>query len=646
MPNYIVDPTLFHAEGANVNWTEAARRLGIPKTAGALSVIELRWMLNATMGMPTEPFQVWARPQNSQGVEQPLAIKRTTFIFAGNSIVVTWTNGSMTHVTVNITALTAGFVWAYAGAPITSNVVAFAVIAVGATVVELSGSIIEGLIFTSGITINSATGIETGALSHAAGWNPIELVGLPVRQVDWAGIGKHGEPQGLTAAPTDAQTASIQRLHRGAPPIGWSPAIAAAVPAPPWVAPDFVELVAEVNAKLLNELKPIVASLNPNQQGAEQINVPLPPPQNSAGQQMTVQGSTSQVAPLCMLLMAASADPFLNLVLGFGTAYPDASDTGNTRFARSDFMITAHYEKGLDGASAPADYAAIIPAPGTALPPPPPANLVTPLLGMLRPFFTDGSWRASSRLSWDRPPDTQLFRTASFAAARAGITPHASTVALMETRDSGGFRPISINNAATTPPDREAWRLHTVDQELAIPTNPGSAQVKYATALQDIYGQWTPWSSADANLQQPELDQVRIANVTLLPTLPATGSVCPASLEIEFLWDWRIRSLQQVSFVGYLFAATTAGDPSPSTVVPAGLPTFIGGAQPPFVLTFNGADAPVALAGVSVMALNEAGDAQVTFGAAQGSNRRFRATVSGLSLDFGPTGHVALALWA
>ena len=654
MPNYIVDPTLFYAEGAIVDWASAARRLGLQQIAGlafqqpALQpVIELRWMIQASLGFPTEPFQVWGRPHNNNaGIEQPLNIQQTQLLFAGNLTVVSW-SGSMSHVTATVQAPAGGTVFAYAGAPLFSNFVGFANVPAGSpVVVQLSAPLIEGLIFTAGITVSGITGIDVNALTQAAGWSPIELVGIPVKLGDWSGIGKHGEPEGLTGAFTSAPNAAVQRLTRGAPPFGWAPNLAPGVPAPPWSAPDFLKLVAEVNATLLDELKAIVSSFVPNQQGAQKIDVHVPPPQNSSGQMMSTSGSTSQVAPLSMLLMAASTDPFLNLVLGFGTAYPYLPDAKILNVPRLDYMITAHYERGLDGASPPADYAALVPAPGVALPPPPPANLITPSLGLLRPLLTDGSWRASTRISWDRPPDSQLFRTASLAVARAGITPHSTTAALMRKRDSGGYRVIAINNVKTDPPDPEAWRIHAVDHELPVPTNPGNMQLKYGSALQDIYGQWTPWSTIDTTVQQPDLDQVRIAKVALHPTLPAVGTTCSASLEVELFLDWRVRRPQQVSLVGYLYAATTHGDQPPSLVVPAGLPRSIGGAQPPFVLTFNGADTPLAIAGVTVIALNEAGDAQVAFGAAQGTNRRFRITLTGLSLDFGPTGHVGLALWA
>ena len=77
-------------------------------------------------------------------------------------------------------------------------------------------------------------GLVTSAYANTPGWTEVELVGLPVKQADWAGIGKHGEPQGMVGAFTDAQTAAVARLTRGAPPIGWAPTVPAAFAAPTW----------------------------------------------------------------------------------------------------------------------------------------------------------------------------------------------------------------------------------------------------------------------------------------------------------------------------------------------------------------------------------------------------------------------------
>jgi hypothetical protein len=650
MPNYIIDPTRFYAQGAVVEWLTVMRRLGM-QTEGLKfqPMVQLRWTLRGDLGLPTEPFQVWARAHNVQ-VEKPLNLQQQSLMLFFNYSLITWSNGSMSHVSVDVQAPSGGAILAFAGGPLLSNVNAIVNLPTGNTTVSLAAPVIDGLLVSPSVTVTAVRGIETGTLAQMADWTLIEVVGLPVTKVAWNGIGMHGDPQGLVGAFVDAPTAAIDRLKRGAPPIGWAPTIVSSIAAPLWSAPDFGSLVGEVNGVVLNRLRNIIAGFPPNQQMAQKIVQPIPPPQNSSGETMTVDSSSAQVSPLAMMMMGANADPFLSLVLGFGTAYPFTSEAATVGLMVSlpkfDYMITAHWEKGLDGNSDPIDFAAIIPAPSLALPPIPPANLMTTPLGQLRPLVSDGNWRSSTRISWDRPPDLQLFQNASFAVARIGLTPAESVVSLMEKRVSGGLRPIVINNNATTsPPDPLAWQLHAIDRELPIPSDLGSRSVKYATAVQDIYGQWTPWMSIDTSMAQPDPEQVRIVSAKLIPAPPASGSVCATTLEIEFLWDWRIRRPQLIRFAGHLYAASEQGSPPPSLVVPAGLNRSLGGGGGFLELNFAG-DTPSA-PGATILALNEGGDQQVTFGAAQGNeSRRYRLRLPGFSLDFGLSGHIGLALWA
>jgi hypothetical protein len=662
VPTYVVDPTRFHAEGAIVAWATAAQRLGIGMSPRRLpaslfarrqralpSVVELRWMLSADMGVPTEPFGVWARPHTAQALAQPLTVTQRQLLFAGGLDLITWADGSMSTVSVDVQAPQGGSIYAFSGGPLVANFCAFASIPTGNMTVDLSAHVIDGLLISPGVSVNAVRGVNTADLANAAGWTLIELVGLPVTGPAWTGIGKQGEPQGLVGAYTDAPTAAVARLTRGAPPIGWGSSIVSGIPAPAWVAPDFPGLIQEVNTGLLEQLWFVMGGYPPDKQAAQVVTVTLPPPHNSSGQHMSGSNSTVQASPLTMLLMAAATDPFLNLALGFGTAYDDGeahlAKTSMVAQGARDFMVTAHWEHGLDGTSAPLDYAAIIPAPGSALPPPPPANMICEVLGTLAPLTTDGNWRASVRASWDRPPDLQLFRTVSFAAARAGIMPAQPAVALMDTRTSGGYRPLAINQAAN-PPDPDYGRLHVIDHELEIPSNPGTRQVKYGAAVQDIFGQWTPWAAVDESLVQPDLTPVQIVSAALTPTVPASGSVCQTELCIEFLWDWRIRTPQQVTLVGRLYAATTHGAPPPSMTVPVGLDRSLAGGDPALVVTFVG-DTPTA-PGATIIPLTEAGDnIASSFGSAQGSDtRRFRITLPGLALDFATTGFIGMALWA
>jgi hypothetical protein len=655
MATYIVDPVHFHAEGAIVRWDIAARRLGVPPDpAKALgTTVELRWMLKADRGLPTEPFLVWARPHSASAGYAPLTIGQQVLIFLGDVTLITWTQGQMSSVRLTITAPSAGAAYAFAGAPYFGDIVAYQTIAAGATVVELSARTITCVAVSPGVTVTAAIGLPPGGYANSPGWTQVEVVGLPVTPAHWAGVGKHGSPQGLIGSFSDAPAAAIARLKRGAPPVGWGPNLAAGVPAPPWSAPDFTKLIGEVNTDLLDYLHDIARDVAPASQAAKTVDVPLPPPENSAGQSTPKPGTTTQLSPLSMTFMAGSTDPFLNLALGFGTAYPYGENIAAALAAVNpahDFMITAHWEHGLDGASGPLDYAAIVPAPGFALAPPPPAAMDSEVIGALRPLAVDGPWRETVRAMWDRSPVNQLFRIASCAAARASIAPAQPAVALMAPRSSGGYRMLVVNGPldAPEPPDPEWWRVHVMDREIEIPSNPGTRQMKYGAAVQDIYGQWSTWTAIDRTIAQPALDPVRLANLTLQPVAPASGSVCATTLEFEFLWDWRIRTPQQVSIRGLLFAAANHGDPPPGTPpipVPAGLSRSLAGGGAALTISFAG-DTPSA-PGATFVPVSEDGEHQVaSFGAAQGTNRRYRVTLPGLSLDFASTPFIGMALWA
>jgi hypothetical protein len=79
--------------------------------------------------------------------------------------------------------------------------------------------------------------------------------------------------------------------------------------------------------------------------------------------------------------------------------------------------------------------------------------------------------------------------------------------------------------------------------------------------------------------------------------------------------------------------------------VPAGLSRTLGSVGSSLVITFAG-DVPSA-PGCTIVPLSTSGDSQLpNFGPAQGAQRRYRLTLSGLSLDFGATPFIGIALWA
>ena len=113
----------------------------------------------------------------------------------------------------------------------------------------------------------------------------------------------------------------------------------------------------------------------------------------------------------------------------------------------------------------------------------------------------------------------------------------------------------------------------------------------YHVAIQNLYGQWTPWQAIDDAMTQPDLEQVRIVSVDLEAQPLLSGSICPASVVIEFLWDWSVRSPQLIRFAGLLYPAAEHGSPPPGTVVPGGFARSLGGGDAFLEVTFA-ADTP------------------------------------------------------
>jgi hypothetical protein len=166
----------------------------------------------------------------------------------------------------------------------------------------------------------------------------------------------------------------------------------------------------------------------------------------------------------------------------------------------------------------------------------------------------------------------------------------------------------------------------------------------YAAAAQNLFGLWSPWVSAPVTPVQPPTAAVQLLAANLVAIDPGSGSACPATLTFEFSVDWRVRRVARIDLAGRLFAAPTRSTPPPNAT-PTALQRQLGGASAPLAITFAG-DTP-SIAGGTIIALNQGGDAQVTPGdAGQGSTRRYRVTVPGFTLDYGGTPHIGFVLRA
>ncbi len=651
---YVVNPEKFKAEGAIIDWAVSARRLKIDYQGKNRYSLQLRWMLHREVGMPTEPFLVWYRQQNYKGIKLNYTMHVQSYL--GGALVVEWPEATMSKVAIQVTATSSGTIMAWAGSPSLLNMTGITSVTPGNTVIVINASAIDGLLVSPYVVITGIEGIPADDLSAYAGWNKLEYVGLPVPWPSWQGVQNYGMEQGLVSALTSPEKAAMERVLRGAPEIGWQPYLPTGETVPAWTPPDIEKLVKEdAQRESVDYLRNIIASYPPDQQYAVKVPVNMPPLENSTGQQMPDSQSTSYVSPLASTLMAGSVDPWLSLALGFGTAYPIGGirDQVYTHAMAGsdgmnyDFMVTARWERGLDGRSEPYEMAAIVPKPSQAIAPPVPVNLKSEVMGNLRPVASDQNWRCSIHTSWDRPVNLELIRPRTYAFMRSRISPAAGVQALMDKRDSGGYLPGVINNAIPNPPPEDWNRISDVDRELPIPANPGNTSLRYGVAHQDIYGQWSAWSVANTTAVQPPVDQVRIVGATLTPALPVAPqtSLCRTKLTIEFLWDWSIRRPETIRFVGRLYATAHRGAPPPVNTPPSVLERTLAHTGTSLDITFTG-DIPSA-PGASFQLLSEDGERIVANGAAQGAEaRRYRVILNDLYLDFASTGHIGFALWA
>ncbi|HYO83933.1 MAG TPA: hypothetical protein VES20_21195 [Bryobacteraceae bacterium] len=662
---YLVEAAWFKAEGALVDWAVVAGRLKMPWSGASPRSLHQRWMVHRDLGMPTEPFIVWRRPKVTSGPGLKVlnfSAQPAEYLF-GDTLV-TWPEGSMCRIILETNSQTGCVVTAFAGSPTYGSSMQMVSVGTGVVTTVIEATEIDGLIIQNSLKITKISGIPQDWVADDPNWQKFEVVGLPVVPAEWGSIGKWGlSQQGMITALTDPGTAATQRLSRGAPQIGWQLTLPTGESVPAWQPSNHNLLLTEMRTDVVSRMRPVLQQVAPNQQAAWTEEISLPPVTNpNTGESIPIAESGPQKArhsPVANALIGGSTDPWLALVLGFGTAYPMFGAAGASPTMAAvpgadsfDYMVTARWDKGLDGKSAPLDMAALVPTPGLAPAVPVPANPVSGLMGYVRPQAADLPWRCSVRTAWDRPTDEPVGRPRTYSFASVSKTPAEPAMLVMQRRaNNSGFRYPLINSAQMTPLPDDWWQISAVARNVTIPINTGNRKLRYGLAHQDIYGQWSPWITSDCDANQPGVDDVSIVSATLKPISPADPSLpnCNASLTIEFIWDWRVRRPKSIEFRGRLYAAAKHGDPPPALNVPTGFPRTLGGAQGPVVITFNG-DTPGSTTdpGATFVPLSSAGDKTLaSYGAAQGmESRRYRVTIPGFVLNYANTGHIGLGIWA
>jgi hypothetical protein len=667
----IIDPQRMLLSGAVIEWRlvgrqhkqgapadELAKQRGI-STRG----IQLRWLLSPEIGLPTEAFKVWKRPSRPMEKEAELHSQVLRTIFGWTAYVlenpVVYLNAQFQVNSANATVV------AYAGAPFSSAVIDWKLLVSGIQQLTFSGPAIVCIVVSGDADLRVITGITgADASGEDAGWQLIERVGLPVDMAEWAGVFALDAPQGIEGALTDPISAAKDRFRRGAPLYGWDEELEPGNNAPPWMLANPDKIIKAMQEDLLGSLKSMITTTLAPQLQHEFVV------ENNMAINATIKTVKTRFAPISILMLGASSDPLFSLIAGFGTAYDDDSERNtdtiptvvgisSTAFSSSgtlrsgwDYMVTARYEKGIDGNSEPVEYAAIIRAPKFATLPPKPANLTANSEGVTRAAIRDNRWRSIVSLAWDKIPDMTPFRIASFALARTGIIPAAPVQPLMNSRKYDPFVAQPISATTSIENENATGKLQALDESYEIDSRFNPNIVRYGIANQDLFGLWSGWSAIGHQMNEPAAQSARIVSALLDVVAPASplggGSICTATLVVDISWDWTVRSPEKIILVGRLYQATRQGEPPSVLSIPPGLQmSFPGGAGVPLTITFAGNDAGVvSIAGASVQYVSNDGKDIQDLPFATAGARRYRLTIPGFSLDYASAGHLGIALWA
>ena len=642
--SYVVDPQVFDAKGGLIDWTAVSRlhqKAAPPEeVAGERGLegtwsIQLRWGFHPALGYPIEPFIVWAKAPGE--AEVSVGHLRTPF-----GVILL---RPCEEVILEVTAPTAGTIIAYPSMPLASTPVAVVPVAAGATSVRVTGSAIRALIVPASMTVlDIRTPVDP---ADDPNWEPIEHVGLPSRKLTSVHSDLLAAQGMLSTGLLSPPDAALDRFRRGAPFYGWADQITTGVGVTPWQLADPQAMVQVFNDEMLPDFVDMADTAIGSAQKDREYRRPMQVPTGT-------QTAEATFNPLRSVLYSGLSDPLAALVLGLGTAYPWRLRDWGARLASfvshamvPDFMVTGTF---LDDSGNKVERACFVLGPRPLTPPPAPGGLTSSSPGVQSPAALDGPYRAVVTTTWNHLPAVLDFAIGSHAFARWGLNPARAPQLLLETRvNDTALQPVGAAQNEATPHLRS---LSDTVWEIDPTITPNS--LRYAVAHQDVFGLWSGWANTGATVTVPPLSKVALTAARLdcpLPGVAVPQGPVPAAVQLDLAWDWTSRSPRTITVVGRRYPQAKAPD-QPADLTPPTTDTFIGtGAGTLLTLEFSQTGAITAVtagAGLTASAVHLTVDGQQTSSVPlqDRATRRYRISLSGLSLDFSGTGRWGLALWA
>jgi hypothetical protein len=606
-----------------------------PDVAGV--PVALRWVTIPFVGFPRTRFEVWRRARSQKPGTR---LFDEDVVVGGTTLTPGWSVGEMYDVhftatpdpgsTLEVAALdTHGHV-------IPGQRIGFAAAARGA----FRSPGIAALRLSGNGTVGNVLGTEQNDFANQSGWERVQLVGLPFKTGEVGSPVYDPAPQGYEAASLDGLDAAHLRLEIARvmrmplPPTGVPD-----IPTPAWEAPDPAAFLDRLRNTTPALVRLIESCLNQSDDtDLARLQVRFETDEVLPGiRQADLPGASPGADPTVMRLpvvgismLAAGADGDAATALGYGTIdFAERRPLEEERLVvppgtvrtSYDYMVTAPYVFPFIGTIELAALAQARPVPEPAV------GLQTARRQGNRAPAPDQAVSESISVSW------QLSQLPQGYGILVSRSPGSSAI-LNPPRGGDAYdpfiplRPQSVDGA---PP--VTARTSFTDPASPVPLA-GSALSRYMIIGLDPFGRWSPWRGVSHTSTAPPVQVPGLLSAALQTNVAGrTGSLVPASLEVELAWDWSDRSPDRIELAG---AFVTPGAEPPST--PAGSVPF--GPGGPVVLRFGTAGAPFIASG-------HAGTvSEIQQNPPDAERRRYRLTLTGVTCDYTSASEVAFAVWA
>jgi len=573
--------------------------------SNGLLPVALRWSTIKELGFPREPFQVFRRQRLAAD------LKDSTLV-AANLVAANATPQNLSVFAGEPAYIVAVSVTVSGGGPVTLEALDSTGTMINGQQITLSGNasvefrcpgIVSLRFFGSG-AVGPVHVIGESVYANFPDWQRIQTVGLPFENGE-PGAAYNTTPQGFEP-PTfngvlaaEVRTAITALLQLTPPPTG-----IADFPLPAWPAPNPAAYVAALRAP--KSLLPMIErclrhsdDTNPTKmQSAYVENVTLEGIKQASLPGATAnpaQTTNAQLPTTGVTMMAVSTDSYSAAGLGYGTVdvppviqtpptvgdfRPAGPSTNN--YGQWDYMVTAPFVF-------PFGLKTVLAALSVGeLPVEAPVGMQAAVKDIHAPVKRDGAAPAVIRVSWQPSTVPQGY---GILVSRAPN--HSEVLNASRPTAVGGYDPYvglaPTNPDLNTPPALQIPNFS--DTEPVLPLDLPNINTRYLIAGLDVFGQWSGWSSASAALSPTAITKPGVRNATFIMDTPsATGHKVPATLQIDFGWDWQDRSPGQIRFTGQFVPVPATGlGPVPFLT---GLQMSNGGATgSPATLTFTYASA-------------------------------------------------------